>query len=190
MKEKSKRIPAEDANPPQPEERGERVESRRTFISTCGNLVMAGGLVSGYGTLGYCGLKFLSPDPKNENLDWQFVATLNSLADVQSFEYTASSGVKIVIAPAAEGTETGYLALSSICPHLGCQVFWEAAKNRFFCPCHNGVFDPSGKATAGPPADANQSLTQYATEIRGDSLYVLAPLETVTESKANRNGGI
>jgi Rieske Fe-S protein len=70
--------------------------------------------------------------------------------------------------------------LSSVCPHLGCQVFWEAAKDRFFCPCHNGVFDASGKATAGPPAEANQTLTQYPTKILNDALYVMAPLKTVT----------
>lgn len=161
-------------------------ETRRTFFSTCGNLAMAGGLAAGYGTLGYCALRFLSPDAEDPNLDWQYVATLDALKDVTSFEYTASSGVKIVIARAAESAETRFLALSSVCPHLGCQVFWESAKDRFFCPCHNGVFDASGKATEGPPADANQSLTQYPTKTHNDALYVFAPLETVT----TKRGGV
>lgn len=161
----------------------ENDESRRGFISTCGNVVMVGGLAAGYGSLGLCALKFLTPDAENENLGWQFVATLKSLEGVDSYEYTASSGVKIVIAKAVGDVESGFLALSSVCPHLGCQVFWEAVNDRFFCPCHNGVFDASGKATGGPPADANQSLTQYPTNVRDDSLYVLAPLETVTDPK-------
>ena len=143
---------------------------------------MAGGLAAGYGTLGYCALSFLSPDPNDENLDWQFVATLKSLENVKSYEFTASSGVKIVFARVAGITESGFLALSSVCPHLGCQVFWEAVKDRFFCPCHNGVFDSSGIATAGPPADAGQSLTQYPTKILEGALYVKAPLQTVTNS--------
>lgn len=141
---------------------------------------MAGGLAASYGTLGYCALRFLTPDSEDENLDWQFVATLASIREMTSYEFTASSGVKIVIARATELTETGFLALSSVCPHLGCQVFWEAARDRFFCPCHNGVFDASGKATAGPPADANQTLTQYPTKILNDALYVMAPLKTIT----------
>jgi cytochrome b6-f complex iron-sulfur subunit len=158
----------------------DRIETRRTFFSTCGDLAMIGGLAASYGTLGIFALKFLSPDPVDQNLDWQFVATLKSLEGIDSYEYTASSGVKIVIARASDVAETGFLALSSVCPHLGCQVFWEAAKDRFFCPCHNGAFNASGKATAGPPAEANQSLTQYPTKILNEALYVMAPLETVT----------
>ena len=158
-------------------------ENRRTFFATCGNIAMVGGLAASYGTLGFCALKFLSPDAEDQNLDWQFVATLKSLEGEDSLEYTAASGVKIVIARAAEVAESGFLALSSVCPHLGCQVFWEAAKDRFFCPCHNGAFDASGKATEGPPADANQSLTQYPTKISNDALYVFAPLETVTATR-------
>lgn len=156
-------------------------ESRRTFLSTAGTACMMGGLAAGYGTLGYCTLRFLTPDSSDENLDWQFVGTLASLKDIVSQEFTASSGVKIVIARAADVAESGFLALSSVCPHLGCQVFWEAAKDRFFCPCHNGIFDAGGKATGGPPADANQSLTQYPTKIHNGALYVKAPLETLTD---------
>ena len=158
-------------------------DTRRTFLSSAGSACMVGGLVAGYGTLGYCALRFLTPDATDTNLDWQFVATLQSLRDTSSYEFTASSGAKIVIARAAEATQTGFLALSSVCPHLGCQVFWEAAKDRFFCPCHNGVFDKSGQATSGPPADANQSLTQYPTRIQNGALYVMAPLQTVTEKQ-------
>lgn len=144
---------------------------------------MAAGLAASYGTFGYCALRFLIPDSEDENLDWQFVGTLKSLEEIESLEFVASSGIKIVIARAADVAETGFLALSSLCPHLGCQVFWEAINNRFFCPCHNGVFDASGTATAGPPADANQSLTQYPTKILNNALYVWAPLETLTETR-------
>jgi Rieske Fe-S protein len=143
---------------------------------------MVGGLAAGYGTLGYCALKFLTPAATDDNLDWQFVATMESLEKTSSYEYIASSGIRIVFARVAEMNETGFLALSSVCPHLGCQVFWEAANDRFFCPCHNGVFDASGKATAGPPADASQSLTQYETRLVDGSLYVKAPLKTITNS--------
>ncbi|MDE3148683.1 MAG: ubiquinol-cytochrome c reductase iron-sulfur subunit, partial [Acidobacteriota bacterium] len=39
---------------------------------------------------------------------------------------------------------------SSICPHLGCSVSWQAAQNDFVCPCHGSVFDPDGKIVSGP----------------------------------------
>ena len=172
-----------DSEPVEQRPASDGTETRRTFFSTCGDLAMVGGLAASYGTLGFCALQFLTPDTKDPNLDWQFVATIKSLEGTDSLEYTASSGVKIVIARAVDVAETGFLALSSVCPHLGCQVFWEAAKDRFFCPCHNGVFDSSGTATAGPPADANQSLTQYPTKIANEALYVFAPLKTVTAQR-------
>ncbi len=187
------------------------VESRRSFMSTCGTAAMVGGMGASYGTLGFCAIQYLAPDAADSNLDWQFVGTMASLDGLTSFDFTASSGVKIVIARVAETASpkskssiagdstagaaepevglrsepvvesTGFLALSSVCPHLGCQVFWETANDRFFCPCHNGIFDATGKATGGPPADANQSLTQYPTRILNNALYVMAPLETVTD---------
>jgi len=42
-------------------------------------------------------------------------------------------------------------ALSAICPHLGCTVPWNAARNAFVCPCHGGEFGPDGSYRAGPP---------------------------------------
>jgi len=48
--------------------------------------------------------------------------------------------------------ENGQLAvLSSICPHLGCSVAWQAEKNVFSCPCHGGLFASDGKLLGGPP---------------------------------------
>jgi cytochrome b6-f complex iron-sulfur subunit len=54
--------------------------------------------------------------------------------------------------------EKGFAAYSTVCPHLGCRVHWQADQRQFFCPCHNGVFNSDGKAISGPPADAGQSL--------------------------------
>src|SRR6202158_5661619 len=36
------------------------------------------------------------------------------------------------------------LALTSVCPHLGCTVPWNKEKNQFICPCHVAVFTPDG----------------------------------------------
>lgn len=40
---------------------------------------------------------------------------------------------------------TDPVALSSICPHLGCAVDYNAKKNQIICPCHNGVFEVDGQ---------------------------------------------
>ena len=49
------------------------------------------------------------------------------------------------------GAASGLVALSTTCSHLGCGVSWNAARNAFLCPCHGGVYGPSGAVLAGPP---------------------------------------
>lgn len=41
------------------------------------------------------------------------------------------------------------VALSSVCPHLGCTVGYNSQENKIVCPCHNGIFEPSGEQAAG-----------------------------------------
>lgn len=62
-----------------------------------------------------------------------------------------------------------YLALSNTCTHLGCKVRWIAEEEKFFCPCHNGVFDKNGVVLEGPPP---RPLDQYELKIEEDTLFV------------------
>jgi len=48
-------------------------------------------------------------------------------------------------------TARGVEARSLLCSHFGCRVQWEAARERYHCPCHEGVFDREGRPVAGPP---------------------------------------
>ena len=42
------------------------------------------------------------------------------------------------------------IALSTVCPHLGCAIDYQTEEKRFVCPCHDSFFDLDGKATEGP----------------------------------------
>ena len=55
---------------------------------------------------------------------------------------------------------------------------------RFFCPCHNGAFDPQGRATEGPPAAAEQSLTRFPLKVENGLLYIQVPLDAVSTGQA------
>ena len=45
-----------------------------------------------------------------------------------------------------------WVALSAKCTHLGCTVQYETDKQRIFCACHGGTYDPTnGHNIAGPP---------------------------------------
>ena len=48
-------------------------------------------------------------------------------------------------------------ALSTVCPHAGCAVDWDAAHEAFVCPCHDSRFSTAGECVSGPsprPMDA------------------------------------
>ena len=68
-------------------------------------------------------------------------------------------------------SEADFVAYSSRCPHLGCRVHWEKEKNRFYCPCHAGIFDQNGIAIAGPPAKAKQRLSHMPLETQNQVIY-------------------
>lgn len=42
------------------------------------------------------------------------------------------------------------VALSAVCPHLGCGIGWDAAAGNFLCPCHDSRFSPEGDKLTGP----------------------------------------
>lgn len=68
-------------------------------------------------------------------------------------------------------TENGrdFIAMSNICTHLGCRVRWIDEQNRFFCPCHNGIFDKEGQIVSGP---IPRPLDQYEVKIEDEQLFM------------------
>jgi Rieske Fe-S protein len=41
-------------------------------------------------------------------------------------------------------------AFTTTCPHLGCAVDYDAAADKFRCPCHKSQFDRDGMRVSGP----------------------------------------
>ena len=48
--------------------------------------------------------------------------------------------------------------LSPICPHLGCSIPWNEAKQEFICPCHVAVFAMDGTKISGPAPRSMDAL--------------------------------
>ena len=40
--------------------------------------------------------------------------------------------------------------INAVCTHLGCVVPWNAAENKFMCPCHGSQYNFQGKVVRGP----------------------------------------
>jgi len=58
-----------------------------------------------------------------------------------------------------KGGDGAYVIISAACTHAGCSVDWKSEEKQFFCPCHQGKFDESGKNIAGPPPKPLERLT-------------------------------
>ena len=62
-------------------------------------------------------------------------------------------------------------AINVVCPHAGCSVQYNAAEDKFFCPCHAASFDLTGKrldATSPSP----RNLDTLEVEIREGEVWV------------------
>jgi len=149
---------------------------RRTFLVRASSIAMTGGLVAAYGAFGASAARYVYP-AKPPATEWLFVAVVAEMAS-GAIVWRSPIGTSIVVARSGKSNDVSdFVALSSTCPHLGCQVFWEPQNDRFFCPCHNGTFDRGGTALSGPPAEAKQSLPRYPLEIRNGLLFIQVPIE-------------
>jgi cytochrome b6-f complex iron-sulfur subunit len=60
-------------------------------------------------------------------------------------------------------------ALDSTCTHLGCRVSWDRNREELRCPCHGGVYHPTGAVKAGPPP---APLARIATRVDAGQVLV------------------
>jgi nitrite reductase/ring-hydroxylating ferredoxin subunit len=152
---------------------------RRAALWLSSRALMAAGLAS-YGLFAWIGARFMLP-ARFGRVHQLFVTRVADLAAGGTLLYQTPDGRTVNITRrATNGTVDDFIALSSTCPHLGCQVKWEGQNNRYFCPCHNGTFDATGKATGGPPGDAGLSLPRYVLNLRQGLLYINVPAEQLS----------
>jgi menaquinol-cytochrome c reductase iron-sulfur subunit len=58
------------------------------------------------------------------------------------------------------------MAFTATCPHLGCSVEFDAAKNEFKCPCHASWFNKDGQRLSGP---SRRGLDPLPVKIANDA---------------------
>ena len=122
--------------------------SRRTFAK-----VVAGGVGFCYAAaIGYPVYRFLNSPVEKATL--AAAVSEISLKDAQKL----AAGTALIFKFGAEPCllihlpDDKWVALSAKCTHLGCTVQYESDKQRIFCACHGGTYDPTnGHNIAGPP---------------------------------------
>lgn len=72
------------------------------------------------------------------------------VAPVIKDAWTAARNVVLGAAWVRRTAQDKLLALSAVCPHLGCGIGWEPITGNFLCPCHDSRFSLDGAKLTGP----------------------------------------
>lgn len=135
--------------------------SRRDFLV---KLIFGGGLIAGFLLLFRNGIAFLFPPKEKKVAQKLLIARKNELEIGKAKEFKVGDNSFFIV-----NTEDGLKVFSAICTHLGCKIKWEQYRNRFYCPCHQGVFDVGGKVVSGPPP---RPLDEFRVEIKNNLVYM------------------
>ncbi len=91
----------------------------------------------------------------------QFVGTTPVKVDLFSDTVDAwnrAVHVKIGSAWVRQDAEGQLVAMSTVCPHLGCAIDYDADNSKFICPCHDSFFSLDGGVETGPSPRGMDSL--------------------------------
>jgi nitrite reductase/ring-hydroxylating ferredoxin subunit len=139
--------------------------TRRGFLARAALVTGMGGIMV---ALGGIVARYIYPLKGIRRTRRIFLAPSSDIPAGKGRPYTLPDGSTALVAD----TGTEVVALSDICPHLGCKVHYESTQGRFLCPCHGGVFEKDGTAIAGPPADEHKNLKRFSVSKVGDNLFL------------------
>ena len=139
-----------------------RVDNRRSFVT---RVAMWIALLGSCSTAAALAVRYLLPPQRPPRKRSVFVARLDELADGGTRVVEDLRGARVQVVRKGERV----LALSMVCPHLGCQVRWDGEQGRFGCPCHEAAFDTEGRVLFGPPP---RGLDRYEVEVTDGCIYL------------------
>lgn len=107
---------------------------------------------------------FFSPGKARAGTHKYLVAKLDEIPVGQAKEVNIQGKPVFVV-----HLESGFKVFSGVCTHLGCIVKWEPNNDRFYCPCHKGVFNREGQVVDGPPPRA---LDEFKVELDKNLVFI------------------
>ena len=135
---------------------------RRNAIKNLFAFIPLGAAFAGITAMGF---RFITPR-KREVMRRIFALNLEELPVNATRKYKDLRGKDLVIVRTGQHKVK---AMSTVCTHLGCTVYWEKDKKEFYCPCHGGRFDENGNVIAGPPP---KPLETYKVEVEDNNVFI------------------
>lgn len=89
------------------------------------------------------------------------------VAPVVKDAWTAATNVVLGAAFIQRTKPDTIVALSAVCPHLGCAVGFDEKAGNYLCPCHDSRFAIDGAKTTGP---SERGLDPLPVKVVGDRL--------------------
>ncbi|WP_066379935.1 MULTISPECIES: ubiquinol-cytochrome c reductase iron-sulfur subunit [unclassified Anabaena] len=99
--------------------------------------------------------------------DWQTVGTVAELDKAGQLLVNDSPAAAVLVV--GTSTAKNLIAVNPTCTHQGCTVAWQAASQKFVCPCHGAEYGVDGTVQKDP---ATKPLKTYAAKIEGSSVVV------------------
>lgn len=152
--------------------------TRRTFLAYLSGALSAFiGIVAGVPILGYLAAPLATrPEALRVNLG-KVEAFKEGEPRLMTFTVTRRDGWVEVreartcwVVPEPGGK---FLVFNGRCTHLGCGYSWRTSgehRDKFFCPCHDGLYDRQGSVIGGPPP---RPLDRLEATVEGDELVVI-----------------
>ena len=151
--------------------------SRRIFLGyTAAAISSFISIVAGIPIIGY----LLAPLRQKQDVKWISIGRVAdftaSIPQMVQFTITRRDGWVEAhdsrtcwIVPQPDGS---FLAYNGRCTHLACAYSWKndgQYAGKFFCPCHDGVYDRNGMVLDGPPP---RKLDRLETKVEDGMLMV------------------
>jgi Rieske Fe-S protein len=160
------------AHPPDPALVAERIArlttdarvTRRGYLRILG--ILSGGLALGNVAVAAGAFRRRTADATEEIVIVEDAAAL-AVGDAVRFTYPTARDPAVLL----RLDDEVFVAYSTICTHLACEVLWQAEDGDLYCPCHDGHFSPqTGAPTAGPPI---RPLPEIVLEQRGTAIVAV-----------------
>lgn len=135
---------------------------RRNAIKNLLTFVPLGTAFAGISAMGF---RFITPI-KRDSKRRIFTIHLEELSINETRIFKDLRGKDFVLVRTGENEVR---AISTVCTHLGCTVYWQKDKKEFYCPCHQARFSKDGEVLAGPPP---RPLDSYEVEIENGNVFI------------------